>query len=119
MSNDRQAQIEADVHAQFAEFIEARDRLERDLESGAISADDFQREWDAIREEPQSYFRELFQKRRDRDERIRSAATDQERQDLVKASLPDEQRLSVVARMIRYWTAMETPWRRTIPVEDE
>ncbi len=118
MNDDRQAQIEADVHAQWSDFIEARDRLERDLESGAISADDFQREWDAIRAEPQSYFRELFQKRRDLDKQFRSATTDQERQDLIEASLPDEQRLFIVAQMIRHRTAMETPWRRTIPVDE-
>ncbi len=119
MNDDRQAQIEADVHAQWSGFIKARDRLEADLESGAISRDDFEREWDVIRAEPQSYFRELFQKCLDLDKQFRSAATDQEREDLVEASLPDEQRLFIVAQMIRHRTAMETPWRRTIPVEDE
>ena len=119
MSDDRQAQIKAEVHAQWSDFIEARDRLERDLESGAISRDDFQREWDVIRQEPQSHFRELFQKCLDWREQFRSAATDQEREDLIEASLPDEQRLFIVAQMIRHRTAMETPWRRTIPVEDE
>ncbi len=119
MTDDRKAQIEAEVHAQWSDFIEARDRLEADLESGAISRDDFQRKWDVIRAEPESYFRELFQKRLDRDEQFRLAATDQERQDLVEAFLPDEQRLFIVAQMIRQRTATETPWRRTIPVEDE
>ena len=115
--DDHYAKVEKEMAAKYRQVLQRRVLID-ELYSGADGP-----EWDILTEDNQkellAHYRDVLLKRLYWQERIDAAQTPEEREQCIRSEREVQVLVDVLGRLLGRPGATPTPWRRTIPVDDQ